>query len=138
VQAFIHSINAVFCELGIKLGPKRILDEAKRFGFYSKPPIELPPSEVAPSGLYNFKKGTLYAHPGLVDPGPPGVRAGAHAGDPAPDGAGRSPASQTAATSWVPHLVKPRDERKRAHRGEDPPPGLEARHEAGDRSDDQT
>jgi peptidoglycan glycosyltransferase len=69
VQAYIHSINAVFCELGIKLGPKRILDEAKKFGFYSKPPIELPPSEVAASGLYNFKKGTLYDTPGLVDPG---------------------------------------------------------------------
>jgi peptidoglycan glycosyltransferase len=69
VQAYIHSINAVFCELGIKLGPKRILDEAKQFGFYSKPPIELPSSEVAPSGLYNFKTGTLYDTPGLVDPG---------------------------------------------------------------------
>jgi peptidoglycan glycosyltransferase len=69
VQAFIHSINAVFCELGIKLGPKRILDEAKKFGFYSKPPIELPPSEVAASGLYNFRKGTLYDNPRLVDPG---------------------------------------------------------------------
>jgi penicillin-binding protein A len=69
VQAFIHSINAVFCELGIKLGGKRILDEAKKFGFYSKPPIELPPSEVASSGLYNFKKGTLFDDPKLVDPG---------------------------------------------------------------------
>jgi peptidoglycan glycosyltransferase len=69
VQAFIHSINAVFCQLGIKLGPKRILDEAKKFGFYSKPPIELPPSEVASSGLFNFKKGTLYDTPSLVDPG---------------------------------------------------------------------
>ncbi|HEY8646859.1 MAG TPA: penicillin-binding transpeptidase domain-containing protein [Gaiellaceae bacterium] len=69
VQAFIHSINAVFCQLGIKLGPKRILDEAKKFGFYSKPPIELPPSEVAPSGLYDFKHGTLYDTPGRVDPG---------------------------------------------------------------------
>src|SRR4051794_26444508 len=46
LQAFQHSINAVFCDMGIKLGPKRIIDEAKKFGFYSKPPIELPPSEV--------------------------------------------------------------------------------------------
>jgi peptidoglycan glycosyltransferase len=69
VQAFIHSINAVFCELGIKLGPQRILDEAKKFGFYSKPPIELPPSEVAPSGLFDYKHGRYYDNPGLVDPG---------------------------------------------------------------------
>jgi penicillin-binding protein A len=46
-----------------------MLDEAKKFGFYSKPPIELPPSEVASSGLYNFKKGTLFDDPKLVDPG---------------------------------------------------------------------
>ncbi|MFL5955585.1 MAG: peptidoglycan D,D-transpeptidase FtsI family protein [Gaiellaceae bacterium] len=71
VQAFIHSINAVFCELGIKLGAKRMLDEAKQFGFYSRPPIELPSSEVAASGLYNFKtkRHTLYDDPKLVDPG---------------------------------------------------------------------
>ena len=35
IQAFIHSINAVFCDLGIKLGAKAILDKAKEFGFYS-------------------------------------------------------------------------------------------------------
>ena len=58
-QAFIHSINAVFCDLGIKLGAKTILDQAKQFGFYSTPPIELPPSEVAPSGLYDFRKHRL-------------------------------------------------------------------------------
>jgi peptidoglycan glycosyltransferase len=69
VQAFIHSINAVFCDLGIKLGAKRMLDESKKFGFYTKPPIELPPSEVASSGLYNFKKGVLFDNPKLVDPG---------------------------------------------------------------------
>ncbi len=69
VQAFIHSINAVFCELGIKLGPKRILDETKKFGFYSKPPIELPPSELAASGLFDFKHGTLFDDPKIVDPG---------------------------------------------------------------------
>jgi peptidoglycan glycosyltransferase len=69
VQAFVHSINAVFCDLGIKLGPKRVLDEAKKFGFYSKPPIELPQSEVAPSGLFDYKHHKYYDTPGLVDPG---------------------------------------------------------------------
>jgi peptidoglycan glycosyltransferase len=71
VQAFIHSINAVFCNLGIKLGPRQVLDEAKQFGFYARPPIELPNSEVARSGLYDFKHRVhrLYDDPGLVDPG---------------------------------------------------------------------
>ncbi len=68
-EAFIHSINAVFCDLGIKLGAKTILDKAKQFGFYSTPPIELPSSEVAASGLYNFKKHKLYDNPSIVDPG---------------------------------------------------------------------
>jgi penicillin-binding protein A len=69
VQAFIHSINAVFCELGIHLGPKRILDEAKKFGFYAKPPIELPPSEVSQSGLFDYKTRRFFDTPSLVDPG---------------------------------------------------------------------
>jgi peptidoglycan glycosyltransferase len=69
VQAFQHSINAVFCDLGIKLKPKKILDQAKKFGFYSKPPIELPSNEVAASGLYDSKTNSLYDDPSLVDPG---------------------------------------------------------------------
>jgi peptidoglycan glycosyltransferase len=69
LEAYQHSINAVFCNIGKTLGAKRVLDKAKDFGFYSRPPIELPASEVAPSGLYNFSKGTLYDNPKLVDPG---------------------------------------------------------------------
>jgi penicillin-binding protein A len=52
-QGLQHSINAVFCKVGEKLGAKTILDYAKRFGFYSTPPLETPADERAPSGLYN-------------------------------------------------------------------------------------
>jgi len=69
LQAYEHSINAVFCNIGKTLGAKRILDKTKQFGFYAKPPIELPSDEVAASGLYNFQKHALYDTPGLVDPG---------------------------------------------------------------------
>jgi peptidoglycan glycosyltransferase len=69
VQAYQHSINAVFCDLGIKLGPKRILDQTKKFGFYSQPKIELPANEVAASGLYDFRKHKLFDEPNVVDPG---------------------------------------------------------------------
>jgi peptidoglycan glycosyltransferase len=69
VQAFQHSINAVFCDLGIKLGAGKIIDQAKKFGFYSKPPIELPSNEVAPSGLYDSRTHRLFDNPKLVDPG---------------------------------------------------------------------
>jgi len=69
LQAYEHSINAVFCNIGKALGAKRILDKAKQFGFYSKPPIELPSDEVAPSGLYNLQQHRLYDNPAIVDPG---------------------------------------------------------------------
>jgi peptidoglycan glycosyltransferase len=69
LEAYEHSINAVFCNIGKKLGAKTILDEAKKFGFYSDPPIELPSDEVAPSGLYNFQQHKLFSNPNLVDPG---------------------------------------------------------------------
>jgi peptidoglycan glycosyltransferase len=69
MQAYQHSINAVFCNIGKTLGAKKVLDEAKKFGFYSQPPIELPADEVAASGLYNLKTHSLYDNPQIVDPG---------------------------------------------------------------------
>jgi peptidoglycan glycosyltransferase len=69
VEAYQHSINAVFCNIGKRIGAKRILDKAKQFGFYSTPPLELPANERAPSGLYNFRNHTLIDNPSQVDPG---------------------------------------------------------------------
>jgi peptidoglycan glycosyltransferase len=57
-QGLIHSINSVFCNIGLKLGAKAILDTAKRFGFYERPPLETPAEERQPSGLY--RNGRLY------------------------------------------------------------------------------
>ncbi|HKC19520.1 MAG TPA: penicillin-binding transpeptidase domain-containing protein, partial [Candidatus Dormibacteraeota bacterium] len=42
-QGFEHSINSVFCNVGKHIGGEKILEYAKRFGFYSKPPLETPP-----------------------------------------------------------------------------------------------
>ena len=69
VQAMEHSINAVFCEIGKALGARKILDYAKRFGFYSVPPLETPTNERAASGLYD--KGRLFfpKNDFQVDPG---------------------------------------------------------------------
>jgi peptidoglycan glycosyltransferase len=72
VEAYQHSINAVFCDIGKKLGAKRILDEAKKFGFYSVPPLEVPGDARSASGLY--KGSTLFdpqteAQLSQVDPG---------------------------------------------------------------------
>jgi peptidoglycan glycosyltransferase len=68
-QAYQHSINAVFCNIGKALGAGRLLDKAKQFGFYSRPPIELPSDEVSPSGLLNFRTHRFYDNPNIVDPG---------------------------------------------------------------------
>ena len=53
-----NSVNSVFCNIGKALGAKRILDTAKRFGFYEDPPLETPSDEREPSGLYD--DGRLY------------------------------------------------------------------------------
>ncbi len=72
VEAYQHSINAVFCKIGIQLGAERMLDEAKKFGFYSVPPLETPADARSASGLY--LNGKLYdpktaAQYSAVDPG---------------------------------------------------------------------
>ncbi len=57
-NALVHSVNSVFCNVGLKLGAKLILDTAKRFGFYERPPLETPADERLASGLYEH--GRLY------------------------------------------------------------------------------
>jgi peptidoglycan glycosyltransferase len=69
VQAYQHSINAVFCNIGMNLGARRVIDKAKEFGFYSRPPVELPSDTVSPSGEFNFSRHTFFSDPGLMDPG---------------------------------------------------------------------
>jgi peptidoglycan glycosyltransferase len=68
-ESLQHSINAVFCQVGKELGARAVLDQAKDFGFYEKPPVELPSDEITPSGLY--RNGKLYDpnDPNAVDPG---------------------------------------------------------------------
>ena len=65
----MNSVNSVFCNIGKELGAKLLVEYSKRFGFYSKPPLETPSNERAPSGLY---KGTELFDPTEdtdVDPG---------------------------------------------------------------------
>jgi peptidoglycan glycosyltransferase len=67
---FEHSINSVFCNVGKTLGAGTVLDYAKRFGFYSLPPLELPESERVASGLYDHGRLFDPKHPDTqVDPG---------------------------------------------------------------------
>ncbi len=55
-DALTYSVNSVFCNVGKKLGAKRILDQAKRFGFYELPPLETPADERKVSGLYQGRR----------------------------------------------------------------------------------
>jgi penicillin-binding protein A len=55
-DALANSVNSVFCNVGKALGAKRILDVAKRFGFYELPPLETPSDEREPSGLYDGRR----------------------------------------------------------------------------------
>ena len=57
-QGFEHSINSVFCNVGKHIGGLEVLKYAKRFGFYSLPPLETPADERRVSGLY--KNGRLW------------------------------------------------------------------------------
>jgi len=67
---FELSINSVFCNVGKALGAGVVLDYAKRFGFYSLPPLELPESERVASGLYDHGRLFDPKHPDTqVDPG---------------------------------------------------------------------
>ena len=71
-EAYQHSINAVFCQIGMKLGAGRILAEAKKFGFYSVPPLETPSDSRSASGLYDQRTRQLFnpKNPDTaVDPG---------------------------------------------------------------------
>jgi peptidoglycan glycosyltransferase len=55
-QGFQHSINSVFCNVGMKIGGETILKYARKFGFYSTPPLETPANQRLPSGLYKNNK----------------------------------------------------------------------------------
>jgi peptidoglycan glycosyltransferase len=68
--AFEHSVNSVFCNIGKQMGAKAILEQARRFGFYSAPPIETPSNERFSSGLYRNHKLWWPKDPASqVDPG---------------------------------------------------------------------
>jgi peptidoglycan glycosyltransferase len=69
LTGFEHSVNSVFCNIGKQLGPRVILDYAKRFGFYKTPPLETPGNERAPSGLYKGSHLDDPKDPNAVDVG---------------------------------------------------------------------
>jgi peptidoglycan glycosyltransferase len=53
--ALTQSINTVWAQVAESVGRPTMTDYMKRFGFYAKPPIDLPAGEVDQSRPYDFK-----------------------------------------------------------------------------------
>jgi peptidoglycan glycosyltransferase len=52
-EALTKSINTAWAEVGERLGDATMLRYMRRFGFGSEPPIDLPRSQLAASGIYD-------------------------------------------------------------------------------------
>ncbi len=50
-DALTHSVNTVWAQVGEDVGSDTMIEYMKRFGFYDKPPIDLPSDQLAASGL---------------------------------------------------------------------------------------
>ncbi|HTX32990.1 MAG TPA: penicillin-binding protein 2 [Solirubrobacteraceae bacterium] len=55
--AMINSINTIFAQVAERVGRGRMADYMKRFGFYSKPPLDYPPSEMRASDVVSVTSG---------------------------------------------------------------------------------
>jgi penicillin-binding protein A len=64
--ALTYSINTVWAQVAEHLGRPTMTDYMKRFGFYSTPPVDLPPGELSISRPFTF---TVPPHP--YPPGSP-------------------------------------------------------------------
>ncbi|MFY9265679.1 MAG: penicillin-binding protein 2 [Solirubrobacterales bacterium] len=49
--ALTNSVNTVWAQVGEEVGAKTMIEYMKRFGFYAKPPVDLPRGQVVASGL---------------------------------------------------------------------------------------
>lgn len=49
--ALVSSVNTAFGNIGVDLGPAKMLEYMKRYGFYKPPPVDLPAGQLLSSGL---------------------------------------------------------------------------------------
>ena len=59
--ALTNSVNTWFGQLGQQLGNDTLFEYMERFGFNSRPPIDLPPDQVSKSGVFNESEELLSA-----------------------------------------------------------------------------
>jgi penicillin-binding protein A len=58
--ALTYSINTIFAQLAQDVGRATMTEYMKRFGFYSKPPLDYPPGELIASRPYSLTTGNAY------------------------------------------------------------------------------
>ena len=74
--AMTYSINTIFAQVAERVGRARMAEYMKRFGFYSKPPLDLPPSELIPSQVLSSKAKPIPPGSGSEDIGRIGIGEG--------------------------------------------------------------
>jgi len=52
--ALTYSINTIFAQVAERVGRTTLADYMRRFGFYSKPPLDYPPAELRPSDVFSY------------------------------------------------------------------------------------
>lgn len=57
--ALTNSVNTWFGQLGQKVGQDALFEQMEKFGFNSRPAIDLPSQEVYPSGVFDEQRGLL-------------------------------------------------------------------------------
>jgi peptidoglycan glycosyltransferase len=55
--ALTYSVNTVFAQLGVRLGVPTMTDYMRRFGFYAKPPLDYPHTQMSASGPHSLTNG---------------------------------------------------------------------------------
>jgi peptidoglycan glycosyltransferase len=65
--ALTNSVNTWFGQLGQKVGQKNLFSMMEKFGFNSKPPIDLPEGELSASGVLDLEANTLLTRKDPVD-----------------------------------------------------------------------
>ncbi|MFZ0385754.1 MAG: penicillin-binding transpeptidase domain-containing protein [Solirubrobacteraceae bacterium] len=64
-DALTYSVNTVWAPVAVNVGIKTMTEYMKRFGFYSKPPLDYPAGEMLPSRVQS--PGGQYYPPGSAD-----------------------------------------------------------------------
>jgi peptidoglycan glycosyltransferase len=65
--ALTNSVNTWFGQLGQKVGQDKLFRMMEKFGFGSKPPIDLPEDELSESGVYDYESGRMLGRNDPVD-----------------------------------------------------------------------